>query len=317
MTACGADVTSIVKPVGIWLQGLLRNALLPIAIGVCISSTHVQASQHPFKAEVSRGRSHTRHRPADLAPLRTASGGKVRNQAHSSPRSGVRLRARRVSRPLPLVMVDAGHGGRDAGAIGPSGTLEKTVALATAQQLGRQLRATGRYRVVFTRDGDSFVSLTERVRLAVANRAALMISIHADASADRMARGASVYVRPAQSAGPDVAHLPAHRDSSRSIARALAEPPALSPGSARLQFAMIGSLNDDLVMVPDPARQGRFHVLGALGIPSVLVETGFITNKQDEALLRTPRHRTMVARAIRDAVNEFFAGQQRQHVPRT
>ena len=80
---------------------------------------------------------------------------------------------------------------------------------------------------------------------------------------------------------------------------------------------MIGSLNDDLVMVPDPARQGRFHVLGALGIPSVLVETGFITNKQDEALLRTPRHRTMVARAIRDAVNEYFSGQQQQHVPRT
>lgn len=221
-----------------------------------------------------------------------------------------------ASRLLPLVVVDAGHGGADPGAMGPSGTLEKTVALSTAQQLGRALRVTGRYRVVFTRSDDRFVSLPARLRTAVTNGAALMISIHADASADRRARGASVYVRPAHSLGPEVAHLPAH-GNSHAIARALAKPVRPPPGSARLQLAMVASLDDDLSMVSDPARQGRFHVLGAVGIPGVLVETGFISNPRDEALLRQPRHRALIARAIRDAVDDYFTVQQRSAIPQT
>jgi len=80
---------------------------------------------------------------------------------------------------------------------------------------------------------------------------------------------------------------------------------------------MVESLDDDLQMVPDPARQGRFHVLGALGIPSVLVETGFISNRADEALLRAPKHRATVARAIREAVDGFFSRQALGSAART
>lgn len=220
---------------------------------------------------------------------------------HSPAAKPGRAAAQARPRPLvlPLVVVDAGHGGRDAGAVGPSGTLEKTVALATAQELGRQLRATRHYRVVFTRNADIYVSLPARVRTAVANRAALMISIHTDASTDPRARGASVYVRPAHS-------------ESRTIARTLDV-----PGSARLQLAMVANLEDDLSLAADPARQGRFQVLGALGIPSVLVETGFISNKSDEALLRRPRHRAVIARAIREAVDDFLALRTQPDGPRT
>ena len=221
-------------------------------------------------------------------------------------RSAAGAASRRVGPLLPLVVVDAGHGGRVGGAVGPSGTLEKTIALATAQELGRQLRATGRYRVLFTRDSDVFVALSNRVRRAARRGAALLISIHADSSADHRARGASVYVRPAQSTGPDVVKAPAHREAAPAIARALSEPPPPS-GSSRLQLVMIDSLDDDLQMVPDPARQGHFHVLGAIGIPSVLVETGFISNRSDEALLRSPKYRSTVSQAIREAVDSFFA----------
>lgn len=219
--------------------------------------------------------------------------------------------ARPPVRTLPLVVVDAGHGGADGGAVGAGGTLEKAVTLAAAQELARQLKATGRYRVLLTRDNDRFVPLAARAGLAVTHGAALMVSIHADASPNRQARGASVYVRPAQSSGPEVARLPASRGSSRAIARALSEPARPDQGSSRLQLAMVASLDDEVGMVPDPARQGRFRVLSSLGIPSVLVEMGFISNRRDEALLRQPRHRAVIARAIRDAVDDYFAGRGR------
>ena len=174
--------------------------------------------------------------------------------------------------------------------------------------MGRQLRATGRYRVLFTRDGDVFVALLDRVRRAATRGAALLISIHADASDDRRARGASVYAHPAQPAGPDVVKAPAHRRAAPAITWALTEPPR-TPGSSRLQLAMIDSLDDDLRMVSDPARRGRFHVLSAISIPSVLVETGFISNRDDEILLRSPKYRATVAHAIREAVDSFLARQ--------
>lgn len=263
---------------------------------------HVQAAQAPRPVPKSRGTAVAA--PMRAKPLRLSAAIRARKVS----RPTVLIRPRRLAPLRPLVVVDAGHGGRDSGAIGPSGTLEKTVVLATAQELGRQLRATGRYRVLFTRDRDVFVALSDRVRLAVSRGAALVISIHADASPDHRVRGASVYVRPAQSVGPDVVQAPAHRGAAPAIARALSEPTSIL-GSSRLQVAMINSLDDDLRMVPDPARQGRFHVLGAIGIPSVLVETGFISNRADEALLRARKHRATVAQALREAVDGFFARQ--------
>ncbi len=208
--------------------------------------------------------------------------------------------------------MDAGHGGRDPGAIGGSGTLEKTVTLATAQELARQLRATHRYRVAFTRDADHFVALDRRVAIAAQSGAALLISVHADASVSRRARGASVYVRSARYPAADAVHLPAHRGASRAIARALtASDTALSapnPEAARLQLALVDNLDDDLPMAADPARQARLHVLAALGVPSVLMEIGFISNPQDEALMRQPAHRRILARAVLEAVDDFFSG---------
>ena len=95
--------------------------------------------------------------------------------------------------PLPLVMLDPGHGGKDPGAIGISGTYEKQVALAAAFELKRQLEAEGRYRVALTRTRDAFIPLDDRVAMAQAHGAALFVSMHADALSDHAVRGASVY----------------------------------------------------------------------------------------------------------------------------
>src|ERR1700751_171904 len=95
--------------------------------------------------------------------------------------------------PLPLVMLDPGHGGKDPGAIGVSGTLEKHVSLASALELKRQLEAGGRYRVELTRTRDVFIPVDDRVGRAQHKGAALFVSMHADALSDHSVRGASVY----------------------------------------------------------------------------------------------------------------------------
>ncbi len=109
--------------------------------------------------------------------------------AHDAARDA----ARGSGAGLPLVLLDPGHGGKDPGAIGVSGTYEKHIAFATAQELQRQLRSGGQYRVELTRKGDVFIPLEDRVGIAQHQGAALFVSMHADAMADHGVRGASVY----------------------------------------------------------------------------------------------------------------------------
>lgn len=200
----------------------------------------------------------------------------------------------------PLVVIDAGHGGEDPGAIGVSGTMEKTIALATAKELRSTLEATGRYRVALTRTSDRTVSLAERLAFARRHDADLLIAIHADASRDHRARGASVYI----SSRDMTTHLPASRDNAHLIARALAAP---EPSSAWLQYSMIDQLDDDVRMTETPARHAHLYVLGSRTIPSVLLETGFLSNRQDEALLRQAAHRRVLVQAVSDAIDDYFS----------
>jgi N-acetylmuramoyl-L-alanine amidase len=203
-----------------------------------------------------------------------------------------------------LIVIDPGHGGRDPGAVGVSGTLEKAVTLATALELRRSLEATGRYRVALTRTRDSSISLAHRLGFAREHDADLLIAIHADASPDRNARGASVYV----SSGDTTTRLPANRDSSGRIAHALSgSEPRPGVNSGLLQYSMIEQLDDDVRMVPAPARNAHFYVLGARSMPSVLLEMGFLSNRKDESLIKQPAHRRVLVQAIRDAIDDYFA----------
>ena len=225
-------------------------------------------------------------------------------------------------RAAPLVMLDPGHGGKDPGAIGVSGVYEKQVALATALELKRMLEAGGRYRVELTRTRDVFIPLDGRVEIAQRRNATLFVSMHADALADHSVRGASVYTlaqtasdaqtaalartensadrflgRQYQAASPEVAHILASlvRQETRA-------------GSVRIARSMVGSLDENLPMLPNPARHAGFVVLKAADIPSVLVEMGFMSNPRDEAALRQAAHRRQVALAMQRAVDAWFAG---------
>lgn len=223
--------------------------------------------------------------------------------------------------PAPLVMLDPGHGGKDPGAIGVSGTYEKHVALATAETLRKQLEAGGRYRVALTRGRDVFIPLEERVARAQEHGAALFVSMHADALNDHTVRGASVYTLSPTASDAQTAAL-AQRENSADrfggsgfanappeVARILASliRQETRTGSARLARDLVGALDRDLELLQNPMRHAGFVVLKAADIPSVLVEMGFMSNPQDEASLRRPAHRAKVASAMKRAVDGYFA----------
>jgi N-acetylmuramoyl-L-alanine amidase len=222
----------------------------------------------------------------------------------------------------PLVMLDAGHGGKDPGAIGVSGTYEKHVSLATAWELKRQLQAGGRYRVELTRANDVFIPLDDRVDRAQRHGAALFVSMHADALADHSVRGASVYTlaqtaSDAQSAALARTENNADRfigrqwqGTSPEVSRILASlvRQETRTGSVRIARSLVGCLDQDLPMLENPDRHAGFVVLKAADIPSVLVEMGFMSNPRDEAALRRSDHRKLVAEAMRRAVDAYFTG---------
>jgi N-acetylmuramoyl-L-alanine amidase len=224
--------------------------------------------------------------------------------------------------PPPLVMLDPGHGGKDPGAIGVSGTYEKQVALATALELKRQLESGGRYRVELTRSRDVFIPLDDRVDRAQRKGAALFVSMHADALADHAVRGASVYTLAQTASDAQTAALARTENSadrfigrhwqgaSPEVSQILASlvRQETRSGSVRIARRLVGSLDQDLPMLPNPDRHAGFVVLKAADIPSVLVEMGFMSNPRDEAALRQPDHRKLVAQAMHRAVDAFFAG---------
>ncbi len=228
-----------------------------------------------------------------------------------------------AKRSLPLVMLDPGHGGKDPGAIGVSGTYEKHISLAAALELKRQLDASGRYRVELTRARDVFVPLDERVARAQGKGAALFVSMHADALRDPGVRGASVYTLSNTASDAQTAALavrensadrfggPGFRDAPPEVARILSSlvRQETRAGSTRLAHSMVGNLDRDVPLLVNPSRHAGFVVLKAADIPSVLVEMGFMSNPRDEAELRKASHRTRVASAMARAVDAYFLAQ--------
>jgi N-acetylmuramoyl-L-alanine amidase len=223
-------------------------------------------------------------------------------------------------RPIPLVVLDPGHGGKDPGAIGVSGTYEKHIALAAAFELKRRLEADRRYRVVMTRGEDVFIPLDARVARAEAIGASLFVSMHADALPDHEVRGASVYTLSTTASDTQTAALarrensadrfggPQFHGASPEVAQILASLVRQETriGSARMARSLVSQLDQDVPMLPNPARHAAFVVLKATDVPSVLVEMGFMSNPKDEAALRRPAHRTQVAAAMKRAVDAYF-----------
>jgi N-acetylmuramoyl-L-alanine amidase len=227
-----------------------------------------------------------------------------------------------AARNLPLVVLDPGHGGKDPGTIGVTGTREKGITLAAAQELRKQLEATGRCRVVMTRTRDVFVSLGGRVEFARTRNADLFISMHADSAPG--ARGASVYTLSDRASDSLSAGL-AQRENQADLRGGLHLPP-VSPeverilfslvrqetraGSDRMATSVVRALGGEVPLLPNTHRQAAFAVLKAPEVPSVLVEMGFLSDRRDEADLKRPAHRAKVAKALAEGVQSWLVRQQ-------
>lgn len=229
--------------------------------------------------------------------------------------------AARKGPPLPLVMLDPGHGGKDPGAIGVSGTYEKHVAFAAAQELHRQLTRSGRCRVLLTRGRDVFIPLRDRVDIAQSRGAALFVSMHADALHDPSVRGASVYTLSDTASDAQTADLARRENSADRFGgpRFRDLPPGVADilsslvrqetrvDSARMARQVVDAFGPRVGLLGNPARHARFMVLRAADIPSVLVEMGFMSNYKDEAALRDASHRAKIAAALRRAIETYLA----------
>jgi N-acetylmuramoyl-L-alanine amidase len=221
----------------------------------------------------------------------------------------------------PVIVIDPGHGGIDPGATGFSGVREKIVTLAMAEELQRQLVATGRYQVHLTRADDSTLPLRERVRIARADHADLFLSIHADVLANRGIGGLSVYTQ-SDTASDREAEALAAKENKVDLITGLdlsAEKPEitnilidLAQRETRNRSALFaGELVHELGMVTPllvhAHRFAGFAVLTAPDIPSVLIELGYLSNRDDERGLTSPEQRARLAAGLLRAIDRFFA----------
>ena len=223
---------------------------------------------------------------------------------------------------LIVVAIDPGHGGEDPGAVGPSGLREKDVVLAVALQLRDQLNALPGMRAMLTRDADFFVPLHERVRKARRVQADLFVSIHADAFFTPQARGASVFALSHSGASSSAARWLADKENAAdlvggvnikardaSVARALLDmsTAAQIKDSMKLGGEVLGQIGKVGRLHKHQVEQAGFAVLKAPDIPSILVETAFISNPEEESRLRDPQYQAQLVQALTAGIKRYFA----------
>jgi len=234
-----------------------------------------------------------------------------------------------VSRPVmqpgmrPLVIsIDAGHGGQDPGAIGPNGNREKNVTLAIARELARQINATPGMKAHLTRDADVFIPLNRRAVLARNAKADIFVSIHADAAENRSATGSSVYVMSTRGASSQRARWLADKENAADLIGGV----KLADTGDTLKSVLLDLTQSGQMKASSDAAN---HVLGSLGsvgktrrvehanfavlrtsdVPAMLVETGFISNHSEEALLASPDYQRRLAAAVLDGISDYFVRQ--------
>jgi N-acetylmuramoyl-L-alanine amidase len=225
-------------------------------------------------------------------------------------------------RPLrPLVIaIDAGHGGQDPGAHGPSGRREKDVTLAIARELARQVNASAGYKAYLTRDSDFFIPLNERARLAKRAGADMFVSIHADAAENPAARGSSVFVLSLKGASSQRARWLADKENAADLIGGVRVEPGNTLASVLLDLTQSGNLkaSEDVAgqVLSGLARLGpnhkasveraNFAVLRTSDTPAMLVETAFISNPDEEQRLTDPVQQAAIARAVFGGINSYF-----------
>jgi len=220
-----------------------------------------------------------------------------------------------------VVAVDAGHGGRDPGAVGRGKTREKDIALIVSKNLANRINAEPGMKAVLIRDRDVYVDHRARMEIARRANADLFVSIHADAVDDRRARGASVYALSLKGASDEAAKRLAERENASSLVGGVSlsdKDPVLASVLLDLSqnAALSASLDVGSDVIDQLARIGRVHrstvqqagflVLKSPDVPSILVETAYISNPDEERLLRSRTHQDKLAKAILAGVRNYF-----------
>jgi N-acetylmuramoyl-L-alanine amidase len=232
--------------------------------------------------------------------------------------------------PKPLiVMIDPGHGGKDPGAIGSQGTYEKHVVLSIARQLQSQLKLRYQIQAVLTRQDDVFIPLYHRVSLAHKHRADLFISIHADGFSNESVSGASVFALSAHGAGSAMARYLSQSENSVDaiydndvqtndayLKQTLFDLDQTETISRSLEFGQhvaknIASIHE---MHNRHTEQAGFVVLKSPHIPSILVETAFITNHHEETLLKEPAFQLRMAKALASGINNYLNREKKENL---
>lgn len=232
----------------------------------------------------------------------------------------------RAAGRLPLVAIDAGHGGKDVGAIAVTGMYEKDATLAIARAAAAALERGGRVRVTLIRADDRFVTLSGRVALARAAKAALFVSIHADSAPNPLARGASVYTLSETASDAAAARLAARENKADIIAGVDLGVDAPEVSDILIDLVKRDTMNTAIRFAETLQRElgtrrigfrNQFHhfagfrVLTAAEIPSVLLETGYLSNAEDAALLASADGRRRIGEGIAAAVEAHLAGEVR------
>jgi len=272
----------------------------------------------PRMALLEGDRAERAREPAGEEPLPARPSGDKSGRTESTGKPGAPQGARRSI----VVAIDPGHGGEDPGAIGRRGTYEKTVTLAIAKKLKASLDDEPGMRAMLTRDDDYFVPLEVRVQKARRVRADLFISIHADAFTTPSARGSSVFALSEHGATSAAARRLAQHENEADLIGGV-NLNAMEPILARtwLDMSQTAQINDSLrvgrsvldgigavnALHKGSVEQAGFAVLKAPDIPSILVETAFISNPDEEQKLKDDGHQRRLAESIRSGVKRYFA----------
>lgn len=260
----------------------------------------------------------------DLRTLVAAARVEPQQQSQSEPAAAPVPEAPRaydtVQDEKPLIVIDAGHGGQDPGAIGAHKTYEKHVTLAMARTLRQALLRTGRYRVALTRDSDTFIMLGERVNIARKLKADMFVSLHADSNPRPDAKGFSIYTISDTASDEEAAALAKREnavddlsgmdlgDVDKDVADILIDLAAreTKTKSAQLADIIVEAMHPKITKLTRPHRYAGFRVLKAPDIPSVLIELGFLTNAVDEKLLQSQEYRELVTASIAKGIDAYY-----------
>ena len=310
--------------VGAYRYGLLAPGRSRVVVDlggpakiVKVSTVRIAESVHRLRIDFAK---------STLADFRAAAARGLRTAAVQAVETAQGAGKIAGDQALPLVAIDPGHGGIDGGAQAANGASEKDIVFAFSLELAAQLRKTGRYRVLMTRESDVFVPLRQRVEMARKAKAQLLISIHADSLSQARVTGATVYTVSERASDADAARLAEKENRADERAGYVAQQAEAEVSDILFDLtrretrafshvfahSLVAHLRKTANMNSNPHRAGGFAVLKAVDVPSVLLELGFLSNQADAKRMADPEWRAKSAASATKAVAAFFASQAKK-----